>query len=66
MYYIAKKSFSTIKNKVNNLKSSDMFNIPENILSLTDRKLLTVENHPLSIIKEQIKLSLGSKFQVSI
>mgnify|MGYP000958376471 FL=1 len=40
-------------------------NIPQNIIALLDRHLIGIDNHPLSIIKEQIKISLGPKFNVS-
>jgi hypothetical protein len=64
MRYIIRGGFSSIKNQVNSLKHPDFFNVPENIINLADRKLLSVENHPICIIKEQIKRSLGSKFKV--
>jgi hypothetical protein len=42
MYYIIKKTFSTIKDRVHQLKNTDYFNVPDNILALTDRKLLSI------------------------
>lgn len=66
MHYSIRRVFSTIKDQVSTLKHPDFFNVPENILNLADRNLLTVENHPICIIKEQIKRSLGSKFKVRL
>ena len=36
------RAFSTVKDQVHQLKDIDYFNIPENILNLTDKKLLTI------------------------
>lgn len=65
MYTIIRRTFSTVKDEILRLKDDGMFNVPDNILALTDRKLLTIENHPLCIIKERIKQSLGQKFKVN-
>ena len=65
MNLFARRYFSTVKEQL--LKTANSYsNIPENIISLLDRKLLSIDNHPLSIIKEQIKSSLGPKFTVSV
>lgn len=64
MYTIIRRTFSSVKEEILRLKDAGMFNVPENILALTDRKLLSIENHPLCIIKERIKESLGQKFKV--
>ncbi len=58
MNIFARRYFSTIKEQL--LKTANSYsNVPPNITSLLDRKLLSIENHPLSIIKERIKASLG-------
>ncbi len=64
MLALLRRGFSTIKHQIDGLKNPVHFNIPENIINLADRRLLDVENHPICIIKEQIKKSLGSKFTV--
>jgi hypothetical protein len=64
MLTLLRRGFSTIKNQVDTLKNPLHFNIPDNIINLADRRLLDVENHPICIIKEQIKKSLGGKFTV--
>ena len=65
MNIFARRYFSTVKEQL--LKTANSHcNVPENITALLDRRLLAIENHPLSIIKEQIKTSLGSKFTVTI
>lgn len=65
MNIFARRYFSTVKEQL--LKTANSYcNIPENITSLLDRKLLAIDNHPLSIIKEQIKTSLGPKFTVNL
>lgn len=65
MNIFARRYFSTVKEQL--LKTANSYsNVPENITSLLDRQLFTIENHPLSIIKEQIKASLGSKFTVNM
>jgi hypothetical protein len=42
MRFIIRNTFSSIKDKILSLKDTQQFNIPENILSLTDRKLLSI------------------------
>jgi len=64
MNYLLRRSFSTVREQLQKLRDSNICNVPENILALADKKLLTIENHPLCIIKEQIKKSLGPKFTV--
>jgi len=65
MNIFARRYFSTVKEQL--LKATNSYsNVPANIVSLLDKKLLTIENHPLSIIKERIKASLGSKYTVNI
>lgn len=64
MFTLLSRRFSTIKKQIETLKKPLHFNIPDNIINLADRRLLDVENHPICIIKEQIKKSLGSKFTV--
>lgn len=65
MNIFVRRYFSTVKEQL--LKTANYYcNVPENITALLDRKLLAIDNHPLSIIKEQIKTSLGSKFTVTM
>jgi hypothetical protein len=66
MLTLLSRRFSTIKKQIETLKNPLHFNIPDNIINLADRRLLDVENHPICIIKEQIKKSLGGKFAVNL
>ncbi len=65
MQIICRRFFSSHKETV--IKMLNPYsNIPQNIISLLDRHLIAIDNHPLSIIKEQIKISLGPKFNVNL
>ena len=63
MQILIKRHFSTIKTQIEQLKTP-FSNIPNNIHQLVDRQLLTISNHPLSIIKEKIKQSLTDTYTV--
>lgn len=45
---------------------SNIYNITPNILKLVDRKLLTIDSHPLGIMTNKIINIFGPKFHVKL
>ena len=64
MQILLRRHFSTIKPQIEQLRSS-YSNAPDSIIKLVDRRLLSIPNHPLSIIKEKIKMSLTDSYTVN-
>lgn len=55
----------SVKKQIESMKKEgEVFNVTPRIMSLTDKKLLHVDNHPLSILKGRIVDSLGPQFNV--
>lgn len=61
---ISRFVFSVKKEIESFKKEGEVFNVTPRIMSLTDKKLMHIENHPLSILKGRIVDSLGSQFNV--
>lgn len=65
---LSKVKFSfSVKKQIESLKKEgEVFNVTPRIMNLCEKKLLHVENHPLSILKGRITDSLGHNFKVPI